>query len=116
MGMFNSIVADIPCPTTCLVSKGTEIQIKWQAREARMLDMYRVGDLLSEYDDTWIRTDYICKVCSPKTTGRNGIKYIGTQDQRWHIAFVEIRKGRLHRVVSESEFQQMGIDGFADDV
>jgi hypothetical protein len=43
MGMFNTIVADIPCPETGKLSKDTEIQIKWQDRDARVLDVYRTG-------------------------------------------------------------------------
>ena len=73
MGMFNTIVADIPCPETGKLSKDTEIQIKWQDRDARVLDVYRTGDslpdLLSKYNNTWVRTDYICNACSHKTTG-----------------------------------------------
>lgn len=119
MGMFNSIVADITCPTGQL-SKDTEIQIKWQAHEARILDVYRAGDflpdLLSKYDNTWVRTDYICNACSPKTTARDGTPYIRSDDQRWHVAFVEIRSGTVCRLLSESEFQELGIDQFFDDV
>ncbi|MCK4603624.1 MAG: hypothetical protein KAU41_02865 [Deltaproteobacteria bacterium] len=37
MGMFNTIVADIPCPETGKLSKDTEI--KWQDRDARVLDV-----------------------------------------------------------------------------
>ena len=59
MGMFNTIVADVPCPETGETSRDTEIQIKWQSREARVLDVYRAGDalpdLLSGYDNTWVR-------------------------------------------------------------
>ncbi len=55
MGMFNTIVADIACKETGAMSKDTEIQIKWQDRDARVLDVYREGDflpdLLSKYDD-----------------------------------------------------------------
>ena len=44
------------------VANDTEIQIKWQAREARALTVYHLGDVLddieAEYNDRWIRTDY----------------------------------------------------------
>ncbi|MBI3987299.1 MAG: hypothetical protein HY343_10280 [Lentisphaerae bacterium] len=120
MGMFNTIIADIACPKTGHVSKDTEIQIKWQAHEARILDVYRKGDflpdLLSKYDNTWVRTDYICNACSPKTTARDGTPYIRSDDQCWHIAFIEIRSGKVCRLLSESEFQGLGIDEFFDDV
>jgi hypothetical protein len=56
MGMFNSIYADLACPVTGEISKNTEIQIKWQDRDERVLDVYRHGDtligLLSKYDNT----------------------------------------------------------------
>ena len=120
MGMFNTIVADIPCPETAQVSKDTEIQIKWQAHEARILDVYRTGDflpdLLAKYDNTWVRTNYIYNACSHKTTGYGGAPYIRTDDQCWHIAFVEIRSCKVCCILSESEFEQMGVDHFADDV
>jgi hypothetical protein len=118
MGMFNSIVADLPCRETGRVSENTEIQIKWQAYEARILDVYRTGDLLPsllpEYDNTWIRTDYICNACSPKTISRVGGHYIRVDDQHWHIAFVEVRNGRVCCIISESEFQRKGIDDYKD--
>ena len=97
-----------------------EIQIKWQDRDARVLDIYRTGDslpdLLSKYNNTWVRTDYICKACSPNTTGYEGVPYIRSDDQRWHIAFVEIKNGRVCRVFSEAEFQELEVSEFTDNV
>ncbi len=120
MGMFNTIVSDITCPKTGQVGRDTEIQIKWQAQGARILDVYHMDDfmpdILPEYDNTWVRTDYICNVCSPKTTGRDGTPYIRTADQIWHMAFVEIRNGKVCRILSEPEFQALGISEFYDDV
>lgn len=119
MGMFNTIVADLPCQQTGKISENTEIQIKWQAYEARALDVYHIGDslpdLLSEYDNTWIRTSYICNACSPKTNGRHGLSFIRTDDQHWHIVFIEIMSGKVCRTLSESEFKEEGIDDFIDD-
>jgi len=67
MGMFNSLIVDLMCPVKREVSKNTEIQIKWQKPEARVLAVYHLGDRLEEiqeeYDNNWIRTDYICNVC-----------------------------------------------------
>ena len=118
MGMFNSIVADILCHQTGTLSKDTEIQIKWQDRDARVLDVYRTGDslpnLISKYN-TWVRTDYICNACSPKTTGHHGTPYIRTDDQRRHIAFVQIKSSKVCRILSESEFQELGVADFTDD-
>lgn len=120
MGMFNSIVVDLPCPTTGALSANSEIQIKWQHRGARVLTVYHLDDLLeeleSEYDDTWIRTDYICNACSPKTTNRDGDEYIRVEDQRWHIVFVQIARSRIARILPEREFSPLGVGKFFDDV
>jgi len=120
MGMFNTIVADIACPETHQVSSGTEIQIKWQEREARILDVYRTGDsvpdIMSKYDNTWVRTDYICNACSQKTNSRDGTPYIRTDDQHWHVALVEINNGKVGRVLSDAEAKALGITDFVDDV
>ena len=120
MGMFNTIVADIACQATGAVSKDTEIQIKWQDRNARVLEVYRKGDplpdLLSKYDNGWVRTNYICSACSPKTTGYDGTPYIRSVDQHRHIAFVEVMRGRVCRVISEDQFRKLGVTGFTDDV
>ena len=43
MGMFNSIVDDLRCPTGQELARDTEIQIKWQARAARGLTVYHLG-------------------------------------------------------------------------
>jgi len=120
MGMFNTIVVDVHCPATGRVSTHTSIQIKWQAREARILDVYHLGDfmpdILSKYDNTWVRTDFICEACSPKTAARDGTPYIRTDDQRWHVALIEVKDGKVCRVVSEHEFESLGISKFFDDV
>ena len=120
MGMFNTIFADVRCQATGEVSAHTEIQIKWQARESRILDAYYPGDfmpdLLSQYDNTWVRTDFICEACSPKTFARDGTPYIRTNDQRRHVAFVEVSDGKICRVLSETEFESLGITEYLDDV
>jgi len=119
MGMFNSIVADLRCPTKQDVGRDTEIQIKWQVREARALTVYHLGDVLeeleAEYDNTWIRTDYICRVCSKQTTGKNGITYIKTDDQRRHPVFVRIDQGKICQMLTEEEFEKTGVTAFVDD-
>ncbi len=120
MGMFNSIVADIRCQATDKISKDTEIQIKWQEWESLILDVYHPGDVIPdlppEYDNTWVRTDFICEACSPRTPSRDGRTYIRSEDQRWHIAFVEMRAGKVCQVLSEPEFEKLGIDEYFDDV
>jgi len=120
VGMFNSIVADLLCPATGKMSMHSEIQIKWEIHEARTLQAYYAGDLLAhlepQYDNTWIRTDYICNACSPKTADRNGHEYIRTKDQRWHLAFVEIDHSRISRILTERQFKDLEVHEFVDDV
>ena len=118
MGMFNSIVSDLLCPDNKAVSKNAEIQIKWQAYEERCLDVYRVGDtlkcILPEFDNCFIRTDYICDACSKHTTLKNGMRFISTSDQKRHYVFVRIVKGRIERVMTEEEFRNTDIKDFVD--
>lgn len=116
MGMFNSIYADLLCPQKEQIAKNAEIQIKWQQPEARNLDVYHRGDTLPqidpEYDNAWIRTDYICSVCSKQTTGRDGTKYIKTEDQSRHLVFVNIRDATIRDLLTELEFDKTGIRDF----
>jgi hypothetical protein len=79
MGMFNSIFADLVCPVTKATGKHVEIQIKWQHHHALCLTAYELGDALEKldemYNNTWIRTDYICPCCSKTTKGI--VLYVG---------------------------------------
>ena len=113
MGMFNSILTDLRCPAKDEVANDSEIQIEWRALESRTLSVYRLGDVLEniepEYDNTWIRTDYICGVCSTQTTGKNGLTYIKTDDQQRHLVFVRIDRGRIREVLTEEEFDKTGV-------
>jgi len=97
--MFNSIYTDLVCPIKKQVNRNAEIQIKWQDKNARNLNVYHIGDFLenieNEYNDTWIRTDYICDSCSKHTMGHKGISFIKTADQKRHYIFVKI-VGTLH--------------------
>ena len=115
MGMFNSIYADILCPDKNEISKNTEIQIKWQIREARLLNHYRQGDYLEdledEFNDNWIRTEYICEACS-KHTSYKELTFITTEDQKWHFVFVNIRQGRIEQILTTEEFQKIDVKDF----
>lgn len=119
MGMFNSIYADLLCPDKNKISKNTEIQIKWQKYEARVLAVYHLGDTLEdieeEYNNNWVRTDYICNVCSKHTTSRDGTTYIKTEDQKWHFVFIKIDKGRIANIVPENEFSKQGVNTYITD-
>ena len=119
MGMFNSIYTDIWCPVKNKIAKNVEIQIKWQKYEARTLSVYHLGDQLEdieeEYENTWIRTDYICPVCSEESTEHFG-RSAGMEDLKWHIAFVHIVHSRIEKIISEQEFKKLGVKNFFNDV
>jgi len=116
MGMFNLIVADLRCPTKQKTGRSSEIQIKWQAPEVRALTVYHLGEVLedieAEYDNTWIRTDYICGVCSNRTVGINGLKFIKIEDQQRHLVSVHIEQGKICDILSEQEFKKTGVADF----
>lgn len=118
MGLFNSIFADICCPIKGTVNNGTEIQIKWQNQRVRGSKSYRVGDVLEEiedeYNNTWVRTDYICNECSKFTTGWKGMKYIKTEDQSRHVIFVKIQESKVCKILSQEEFKEIGAKDFVD--
>ncbi len=118
MGLFNSIFFDLNCPTKHGISKNTEIQIKWQDYRVRGINSYHVGDVLEEiedeYNDTWIRTDFICNVCSKFTKGWKGMEYIKSDDQNWHIVFVRIENSKICGILSEQEFNKIGVKEFVD--
>lgn len=118
MGMFNSIYADLLCPIKKELSKNTEIQIKWQDYHVRALTPYRIGDVLEEiedeYDNTWIRTDFICNVCSKHTKGWKGMEYIKTEDQSRHNIFVKIENGKICKILPEEDFSKIGVNNFVD--
>ena len=118
MGLFNSIFSDLYCPTKGGVSKDTEIQIKWQDQRVRGINSYRAGDVLEEiedeYNNTWIRTDFICNVCSKFTIGWKGMKYIKSEDQIRHTVFVKIEKSKICEILSEEEFNKIGVKDFVD--
>lgn len=114
MGMFDMIIAELECPETS-ESKQTEIQIKW--REVRNLKPYRIGDILDElfpeYNNAWIRTDYVCPSCSPKTKSKHG-EFIKVEDQRRHYCYVRVEDSRLVAVISEKDFLTKGIEDYVD--
>ena len=117
MGMFNSIYADILCPVKKEISKNTEVQIKWQKREARVLDVYHVGDFLEdieeEWNNNWIRTDYICNICSTQSPYKDGF-YIKVEDQQRHFVFVSVQQGWIKEILTEDEFRKRNIKKFIE--
>ena len=119
MGMFNSIHTDLLCPVKNEISEDTEIQIKWQKYETRNLSIYHLNDdledLEDEFNNTWIRTDYICEVCSKKTQG-SGSPYVKVDDQQTHFVFVKIKDSKIEKILTEKEFKSGNIKDFVDSV
>ena len=116
MGMFNTIHADLACVVTGKALPRTEIQIKWQEHKYLDLGAYNVGDTLeglqSEFDNTWIKTEFICDACSRHEIGWKGKPFIPTAGQVWHPVYIEMREGRICRILNEAEFAATGIKEF----
>ena len=117
--MFNSIIAELPCPTIDKVASG-EIQIKWQTPAKRAGSVYYLGDTLDdimpEYENVWIKTDFVCEACSRRTESRHGQSFIKPMDQQRHIVFVQIENGTIRQIASEDDFQALKIDNHATDL
>jgi len=118
MGMFDSIIAEIECPKTRKTEKN-EIQIKWREQRYRDIEGFLVGDTVNnidpEYNNTWIKADYICQSCSPKTRqniGGRKIEFVRVRDQIWHPCYVKIENGRIASVLTEEGFSKLGIEKF----
>lgn len=118
MGLFNTIFADLECPKCYEIAHNSEIQIKWQEYKFSNLNVYHIGSELEniddEYNNTWIRTDYVCTVCSNCTEGKSNIDYIKTEDQSRHYVFVKVEDGRIFEILTEQEFREHGVDEFVD--
>jgi hypothetical protein len=112
MGMFDSIYAELECPET-KKSEKQEIQIKW--RDFRLLENFKTGDKIKDiwlqYNNAWIRANYLCGSCSKKTKGKNW-DYIKANDQRWHYCFVRIENKKIASVLAEKEFLRLGIEDY----
>ena len=90
-----------------------EIQIKW--REFRSLEHFKIGssidEIWPEYDNNWVRADYVCNTCSKKTNGEYG-PFIKTDDQKRHYCFVKIENSRIKSVLNEKDFAKLGIEKY----
>lgn len=120
MGMFNTIVAPLTCPLTGRLLPRIEIQIKWQDYGVLALATYAIGDRLDDlepsYDQTWVKTDFICDACSQHQRGGEGRAYIPTQSQVWHPVYVEVGDAVIRRVLNEAEFAAIGVTDFVNDL
>ena len=112
MGMFDIINAKLECPEK-KESEKREIQIKW--REIRLLEHFKAGnkidDIFPQYDNGWIRTDYLCDSCSKKTESKIG-PYIKIDNQKRHYCFIEMEKSIIKSVLSEKDFKELGIENY----
>ena len=119
MGMFNSIIADLSC-STYGARASREIQIKWQIPAARSGEVYYLGgaieNILPEYSNTWVRTDFVCESCSPRTEGRGGQSFIKVMDQQRHVVFVRVDDSQIIEIVSEQDFELRNVSEFATDI
>ena len=102
------------------MSAGRRIQIKWQDHDALGLTDYRVGDVLEdlepEFDNAWVRSFYDCEACSNDTTfDRVEWRLSRSQGMGRHFAYVEIRNGRVCRVLNEPEFEETGMKAYVKD-
>lgn len=118
MGMFNDIEADLVCPVTGKPTPGVIIQIKWQDHNSLYLRVYRIGeeleDILSKYDNRWVRAFYSCPACGTHTTPKaSGLRRLAGADGAAHYVFVEMRNGRICRVLNEKDFAETGVTEFA---
>lgn len=110
--MFDIINAKLECPDK-KESKEREIQIKW--REVRLLEHFKIGDkikeIFSQYDNNWIKTNYLCGSCSKKTEGKFG-PYIKIDNQKRHYCFIEMEKSAIKSVLSKKDFKKLGIEHY----
>ncbi len=117
MGMFDLIDAKLKCS----VAKRTlehKIYIKW--REDRSFKHFKIGDeikdLISEYNNVWIKTDYICESCSKKTKSKNYRDYIKVEDQKRHDCFIKIENQKIIKILPEKDFYKLGIENYIKDL
>lgn len=120
MGMFNNIRTDVRCPVTGRTSADRRIQIKWQDHNALGLADYKVGDTLEEiepqFDNAWIRSFYDCEACASDTTlDQVDWRLSRPQGVGRHFAYVEVRNGRVCRVLNEKEFAETGLKDVVKD-
>lgn len=108
MGMFNTIYTDIRCPVTNKMSDKTGIQIKCQQSEARQLNVYHVNDSIEDlsegFNNTWIKTDYICNACSTSSVKNDKLRHIKTEDQKRHFVFIRVEDSIIKEIMTEKEF------------
>lgn len=121
MGMFDSIYADIKCPTTGEVVEN-EIQIKWYYWLS--CKSLKVGDNITEfatlarleeskeYKNGWHREDYVCESCSGKKTNKEGTQYVDSSKMMWHNCYIKMKDWKIVEVISEEEAKERKLKEF----
>jgi len=97
MGLYDLIIAEITCPNTEKAST-IGIQIKWTDCSQKN---YKLGDNINfakNMSSLWIQVYYCCSQCNTVS----------------HPAYINIRKGRITEIISESEYQKRGLEDFLD--
>jgi hypothetical protein len=118
--MFNEIYTDMLCDETGKLSEDSYIQAKWQKYTVLNFEVYNIGniipDLLPGYDNVWIKTHFLCNVCLPNIVKNKKRELLEQMPEKlWHVAFAEIRDSRLLRIISKSEFEELGEKYFISD-
>lgn len=115
MGMFDTVAATLECPVR-KESKERQILVKW--KDDRRFDVFRQGDTIDEispeYNNAWIRSDYVCESCSHLTHGRHG-NFVKTDDQIRHYCYIRTENGVVAEVLSGDDFFKLGIEGYVLD-
>ncbi len=117
MGMFDLIDAKLKCS---VIKKTLEhkIYVKW--RENRSFEHFKIGDkikdLISEYNNIWIKTDYICESCSKKTKSKNYGDYVKVEDQKRHDCFIKIKNKQLKQILNAGEFYKLDVKRYINDL
>lgn len=117
MGLVDILHEKIRCPVTGK-ELDEKIYNKWRKDRTEMTS-FHVGDFVEglekEYQNNWIKTDYICHACSKLTHGKYG-KFVKTDDQVRHPCYVLIENNVIKEVLNEEEFLQKGATEFYEDL
>lgn len=117
MGLVDFLYTKIKCTATGK-ELDEEICNKWRKDRTEMTS-FHVGDsvegLEKEYQDNWIKTDYICHACSKLTQGGYR-EFVKTDDQVRHACYVLIENSVIKEVLNEEEFMKRGITEFYEDL
>jgi hypothetical protein len=117
MGLFDTINAELTCPTT-LEKKMRGIQVKWVEYS---FALYNVGEIMSGYGEDedeplsereplgneWRKEQYLCSNCST-TKQWNGITVVDRSV--FHPAYINMQDQLIKEVLSEEDYKARGLD------